>query len=155
MRRMRGISASLLLWLLPLSALPQSSIPKDLEGWQSWVLQDKPFLRCPIFANTDGRQKEARVCALPGRLTLELAQSGGRFTQGWITYSEGWIPLPGNNDNWPSGVAVNGAPAAVVSRDGIPQIYVGTGTYNVTGQFLWTRRPESLAVRKDSRPSIS
>jgi hypothetical protein len=146
MRRMRGISASLLLWLLPLSALPQSFIPKDLEGWQSWVLQDKPFLRCPFFANTDGTQKENRVCALPGRLSLELTQSGGRFTQGWITYSEGWIPLPGNNDNWPAAVAVNGAPAAVVSRNGIPQIYASTGTYNVTGQFLWAHRPESLAA---------
>jgi hypothetical protein len=146
MRRMRGISASFLLWLLPLSALPQSFIPKDLEGWQSWVLQDKPFLQCPFFANTNGTQKENRVCALPGRLSLELTQSGGRFTQSWITYSEGWIPLPGNNDNWPAAVAVNGAPAAVVSRDGIPQIYAGTGTYNLTGQFLWTHRPESLAV---------
>ena len=146
MRRMRGISASFLLWLLPLSALPQSFIPKDLEGWQSWVLQDKPFLRCPFFANTDGTQKENRVCALPGRLSLELTQSGGRFTQDWITYSEGWIPLPGNNDNWPAAVAVNGAPAAVVSRNGIPQIYMGTGNYNVTGQFLWVHRPESLAV---------
>jgi hypothetical protein len=146
MRRMTGFSASFLLWLLPLSALPQSFIPKDLEGWQSWVLQDKPFLRCPFFANTNGTLKENRVCALPGRLSLELTQSGGRFTQDWITYSEGWIPLPGNNDNWPAAVAVNGAPAAVVSRDGIPQIYVSTGTYNVTGQFLWAHRPESLAV---------
>ena len=143
---MRGISASLLLFLLPLSALPQAFVPKDLEGWQTWVLHDKPFLRCPFFANTNGTQKENRVCALPGRLSLELTQSGGRFTQGWITYSDGWVPLPGNNDNWPGGVAVNGAPAAVVSRDGIPQIYVGTGTYNVTGQFLWAGRPESLAV---------
>jgi len=146
MRTMRGISASFLLCLLPLSALPQSFIPKDLEGWQSWVLQDKPFLQCPFFANTNGTQKENRVCALPGRLSLELTQGGGRFTQGWITYSEGWIPLPGNNDNWPAAVAVNGAPAAVVSRNGIPQIYVGTGLYNLTGQFLWAHRPESLAV---------
>jgi hypothetical protein len=95
---MTGISASFLLWLLPLSALPQSFIPKDLEGWQSWVLQDEPFLQCPFFANTDGTHKENRVCALPGRLSLELTQSGGRFTQGWIAYSEGWIPVPGNND---------------------------------------------------------
>jgi hypothetical protein len=131
---MRGISASLLLWLLPLSALPQSFTPKDLEGWQSWVLQDKPFLRCPF---------------------LELTQSGGRFTQGWIIYSEGWIPLPGNNDNWPADVAVNGAPAAVVSRDGTPQFYVGTGAYNVMGHFcgpivesLWLCRikPDLLQV---------
>ena len=146
MGRLTGISALFLLWLLPSTALTQPFVPKELEGWQSWVLQDEPFLRCPFFANTDGSQKANRVCALPGRLDLELTQSGGRFTQGWITYSEGWIPLPGNNDNWPGGVALNGAPAAVVSRDGIPQIYVGTGSHKVTGQFLWAHRPESLAV---------
>jgi hypothetical protein len=86
MRRTTGISASILLCLLPLSALPQSFVPKDLDGWQAWVLHDKPFLRCPFFANTDGTHKENRVCALPGRLNLELTQTGGRFTQVWITY---------------------------------------------------------------------
>jgi len=146
MRRLRGISASLLLGLLPLSALAQSNIPKELQDWQSWVLQDKPFLRCPWLANTSGAQQENRVCAVPGRLTLELTLSGGRFAQSWQTYAEGWVPLPGNLDNWPVGVSVNGAPAAVVSRDGLPQIYVGTGVFNLTGQFLWARRPESLAV---------
>ena len=146
MRRLRGISASLLLWLLPLSALPQSFIPKDLEGWQSWVLQDRPFLRCPFFANTDGTLKENRVCALPGRLTLELTQSGGRFAQSWLTFSEGWVPLPGNLDNWPADVSVNGAPGAVVSREGIPQLYAAAGTLNVVGQFRWAHRPESLAI---------
>ena len=146
MRRLRGISASLLLWLLPLSALPQSFIPKDLEGWQSWVLQDRPFLRCPFFANTDGTLKENRVCALPGRLTLELTQSGGRFAQSWLTFSEGWIPLPGNLDNWPAEVSVNGVPGAVVARGGIPQLYAAAGTLNVVGQFHWAHRPESLAI---------
>ncbi len=146
MRRLRGISASLLLWLLPLSALPQSFIPKDLEGWQSWVLQDRPFLRCPFFANTDGTLKENRVCALPGRLTLELTQSGGRFAQSWLTFSEGWIPLPGNLDNWPAEVSVNGVPGAVVARGGIPQLYAAAGTLNVVVQFHWAHRPESLAI---------
>ena len=146
MRRLRGISASLLLGLLPLSALPQSYIPKDLEGWQAWVLQDRPFLRCPFFANTDGALKENRICALPGRLTLELTQSGGHFAQSWLTFSEGWIPLPGNLDNWPAEVSVNGVPGAVVSRDGIPQLYAAAGTINVVGQFHWAHRPESLAI---------
>jgi|HubBroStandDraft_1064217.scaffolds.fasta_scaffold00560_26 hypothetical protein len=146
MRRLRGISASLLLWSLPLSALPQSFIPKDLEGWQAWVLQDRPYLRCPFFANTDGAQKENRVCALPGRLTLELTQSGGRFAQSWLILAEGWVPLPGNLDNWPAEVSVNGALGAVVSREGIPQLYAAAGTVNVIGQFHWAHLPESLAV---------
>ena len=146
MRRLRGISASLFLWLLPLSALPQSFIPKDLEGWQAWVLQDRPYLRCPFFANTDGVQKENRVCALPGRLTLELTQGGGRFAQSWLIFAEGWVPLPGNLDNWPAEVSVNGAPGAVVSRGGIPQLYAAAGPLNVVGQFHWAHLPESLAV---------
>jgi hypothetical protein len=146
MQRLGGISAWLFLWLLPLSALPQSFIPKDLEGWQSWVLQDRPFLRCPFFANTDGTLKENRVCALPGRLTVELAQSGGHFSQSWLIFSEGWVPLPGNLDNWPTEVSMNGSPGAVVSRDGIPQLYAAAGTVNVAGQFHWAHRPESLAV---------
>ena len=146
MRRLRGIYALLLLGLAPLGVFSQTYVPKDLEGWQSWVLQDKPFLRCPFFANTAGTDKDSRLCALPGRLTLELTQSGGRFAQSWQTFTDGWIPLPGNFDNWPSSVAVNNTPAAVVSRDGIAQIYVGAGTFNVTGRFTWSRRPESLAV---------
>ena len=146
MRRLRGIYALLLLGLAPLSAFSQAYVPKDLEGWQSWVLQDKPFLRCPFFANTAGTDKDNRLCALPGRLTLDLTPSGGRFAQSWQTFADGWIPLPGNLDNWPSSVAVNNTPAAVVSRDGIAQVYAGAGTFNVTGQFTWARRPESLAV---------
>jgi hypothetical protein len=146
MRRLREISASLLLWLLPLSALPQSFIPKDLEGWQSWVLQDRSFLRCPFFANTDGALKENHVCALPGRLTLELTETGGRFAQSWLTFSEGWVPLPGNLDNWPAEVSVNGAPGAVVSREDIPQLYAAAGILNVVGQFHWAHRPESLPI---------
>ena len=67
MRRLRGIYALLLLGLAPLSAFSQAYVPKDLEGWQSWVLQDKPFLRCPFFANTAGTDKDNRLCALPGR----------------------------------------------------------------------------------------
>jgi hypothetical protein len=150
MRRLRRISGSFLLCLLPLMALSQSFIPKDLEGWQSWVLQDKPFLRCPFFANTDGTQKENRMCALPERLSLELTQTGGRFTEDWVTYSEGWVPLPGNNDNWPAAVAVNGTPVAVVSRDGIPQIYVGTETTMSQANFFGPIA-QSLGLRRTKR----
>ncbi len=146
MGRIIRIAAPFLLGLLPVCALPQSFVPKELDGWQSWVLYDTPFLRCPFFANTDGAGKEKRVCTMPGRLGLELTQGGGRFTQDWTTYSEGWLLLPGNAENWPVEVTMNGAPAAVVSRDGVPQIFVGSGTYSIGGQFRWTHRPESLAV---------
>jgi hypothetical protein len=125
---------------------PQLPIPRELEGWQSWVQYGQEFRRCPYFANTDGSRESNRICAWPGRLNLEFNQGGGRFTQTWVSYSEAWIPLPGNVEHWPSAATVNGAAAAVVARDGIPQIRVQEGTYTLAGRFTWTKRPESLPV---------
>jgi hypothetical protein len=127
-------------------ALAQSQIPKEIEGWQAWVLEGQEFRRCPFFANTNGSTVRNRICAWPGRLNLDLNQSGGRFTQTWVSYTEGWVPLPGDQEYWPSSVTVNGAPAAVVSREGIPQIRVSEGTFTLAGSFAWSKRPESLPV---------
>src|SRR5277367_4112725 len=127
-------------------AQAQTAIPKELEGWQSWVQHGEEFRRCPFFAGTDGSDVSYRNCAWPGRLNLDLRAGGGRFTQTWVSYAETWLPLPGNLEYWPSAVTVNGAPAAVVARDGIPQILVQAGTWSVAGNFAWTKQPESLPI---------
>jgi hypothetical protein len=124
----------------------ESPIPKELEGWQNWVQDGQEFRHCPFLASTDGSSKSNRICAWPGRLTLELNQRGGRFTQTWENYSEGWVPLPGNLEYWPSVVTVNGVVATVVARDGIPQIRASEGTFTIAGSFAWAKRPESLPI---------
>jgi hypothetical protein len=127
-------------------AQAQTQIPKELDAWQAWVEDGQEFRRCPFFANTDGSGESNRVCAWPGRLNLELNQSGGHFTQSWLNYAEGWVPLPGNLEHWPSAVTVNGVAAPVVARDGIPQIRASEGSVAVAGSFSWVKRPESLAI---------
>jgi hypothetical protein len=127
-------------------AQAQSPIPKELEGWQNWVQDGQEFRHCPFLANTDGSSESNRICAWPGRLTLELNQRGGRFTQTWENYSEGWVPLPGNLEYWPSAVTANGVVAAVVARDGIPHIRASEGTFTIAGTFAWSKRPESLPI---------
>jgi hypothetical protein len=62
-------------------ALAQSQIPKEIEGWQAWVLEGQEFRRCPFFANTNGSTVRNRICAWPGRLNLDLNQSGVRFPE--------------------------------------------------------------------------
>lgn len=126
--------------------IPQTAVPKELEGWLSWVQYGQEFRRCPHFANTDGSRASYRVCAWPGRLNLEIIPGGGRFAQTWVGYSDAWIPLPGSVEHWPTAVTVNGTAAAVVARDGIPQIRITDGTYTIAGRFTWTKRPESLPV---------
>jgi hypothetical protein len=127
-------------------AQAQSPIPKELEDWQAWVQDGHEFRHCPFFANSDGGSERKRVCAWPGRLSVELNQNGGRFTQTWVSYVEGWVPLPGSLEYWPTAVTVNGVVAAVAAHDGIPQIRVSEGTFAIAGSFAWERRPESLPV---------
>jgi hypothetical protein len=118
--------------------VPQLPVPRELEGWQSWVQYGQEFRRCPYFANTDGSRESNRICAWPGRLNLEFNQGGGRFTQTWVSYSEAWIPLPGNVEHWPSAATVNGAAAlglaeetgqlaAGLSADEVVTLHAGAG----------------------------
>jgi hypothetical protein len=146
MRIMAWMQTAVLALLCSAVAQAQSPIPKELEGWQNWVLDGQAFRHCPFLANTDGSGEGNRICAWPARLTLELNQRGGRFTQTWESYSEGWVPLPGNLEYWPSAVTVNGVVAAVVARDGIPQIRASEGTFTIAGSFAWAKRPESLPI---------
>ena len=100
------IRAALLLCVGHAAALAQvpAPFPKELQGWELWVQNDQEFFHCPFFANTEGVAKSERVCAWPGRLDLDLEQSGGRFTQIWIAYTDAWLALPGDLEHWPSAV---------------------------------------------------
>ena len=140
---MRTLALALLCHTL---AQAETPIPKELEGWQPWVEYGQEFRRCPFLAGTDGSEEGNRICAWPGRLNLELNQGGGRFTQTWISYTDGWLSLPGNLEYWPSAVTVNGAAAAVVAVDGVPEIRVQAGTFLLAGSFTWSKQPESLPV---------
>ena len=144
--RMKRMIRLALLSLLPLLAHAQAPVPKDLDGWQAWVLDGQEFRRCPLFMNTDPNDVQARVCAWPARLTLDLTAGGGRFAQSWEVFHDSWVTLPGSTEHWPRNVTVNGKPAAVVAHDGAPQLRLGAGTYAIGGSFAWETRPESLPI---------
>ncbi|MCU7958946.1 MAG: hypothetical protein KZQ58_02905 [gamma proteobacterium symbiont of Bathyaustriella thionipta] len=130
------LSASL--FALPLQKL---DIPEPLLPWTGWVLQNHKDQACPMFYNSNRRQ-----CAWPAHLSLDLEQQGGHFSQQWQVYADSWIQLPGSEDRWPLAVKVNDAPAAVVSRGTRPFVRLQKGSYRISGQFLWRKLPEALAV---------
>ena len=128
------------------SAPAQDRIPAQLEGWRDWVLHGEAFRRCPFLGNSSGATAEERICAWPGRLALTVGEEGARFSESWVSHTPGWIPLPGDDEHWPREVRLNGAPAAVVNRSGVPSVRVGDGTLALAGRFEWSRRPETLKV---------
>lgn len=130
-------------------ALAQDAeIPRALEDWRGWVLAGDDARRCPWLASAGATLggAESRVCAWPGRLTLDLGATGGRFEQRWRVFADAWVPLPGSADPWPAEVTVDGRPAAIVARDGVPYARLAAGEYTLAGRFGWAQRPESLAV---------
>ncbi|MGQ9659491.1 MAG: hypothetical protein ACUVQI_06340 [Thermochromatium sp.] len=75
------------------------AIPKSLEPWVPWVLEQGPNGRdlraCPLDA-----RGVTRLCAWPGLLQLELDARGGRFEQVWELAAEDWIRLPPSRRGW-------------------------------------------------------
>ena len=68
---LRSWLALLLSLASPLAATPP--VPEPLKPWVPWVLAKHPELACPLL---DGE----RLCAWPGRLTLDLDDHGGSFS---------------------------------------------------------------------------
>ena len=151
-----------LVWLLLLSTLFFTSfsqakpltpeqVPEPLKPWISWVLQDNPELACPFLYNS----YEQKRCSWPTQLSLDLTRAKGIFSINWKVYKDSWVNLPGDNKHWPLNVTVNGKPALVMDRNGIPSIKLAAGLdhlakYQIKGEFLWDVIPDNITIPDDT-----
>ena len=122
--------------------LPPRDVPDPLKSWVPWVLHGDETFGCPHAAH-DG---DARHCAWPGALQLKVSRSGATFTQDWQAYRSTWVSLPGEAKQWPQQVLVDGKPAAVLQKDEGPAVQLEAGSHRISGQFMWEKLPESLAL---------
>ena len=125
---------------------PENAIPRALEDWQGWALKDQEFRRCPFLAGADASSEASHRCAWPERLQLSVDARGGRFAQRWQVYSDSWVALPGDLEHWPQTVDLDGRPAPLVSREGIPSVRLTPGSYALSGTWSWDVRPEMLSI---------
>jgi hypothetical protein len=131
-------------WAAPLP--DTESIPQELQQWESWVLYGKEDRFCPTSYDSGDQYR----CIWPSRLTLNLDQKGGQFTQGWMVFKKGRVPLPGGPDMWPQGVTVDGEAAPVLGKMNSPSVFVTKGRHSVDGRFVWDRMPEMIQVPEAS-----
>ncbi|WP_386067128.1 hypothetical protein ACFJIW_21920 [Tahibacter sp. UC22_41] len=138
------------LFLLPAAVQAQAPavdpIPAVLRDWRGWVLKDQEFRGCPLLAGTAAEDADDFVCAWPGRLALDADAGGLRFVQQWRVDAVSWIALPGDPQDWPQDVTVNGQAAPVLAREDVPQLRLGPGVHRIEGRIPWVRRPQQLRV---------
>ena len=122
------------------------TIPPVLKEWRGWVLKDLEYRACPFIANKAPDAADDFICAWPGRLNLASRGDGAAFTIHWRVETAGWVPLPGDAENWPQQVTVNAQRATVLARDEAPQLWLQPGSYEIAGRIPWSEQPQSLKV---------
>lgn len=123
-------------------ALPVAAVPEPLQPWIGWALHGQTQRTCPP-AHDDA---DARLCAWPAQIALDLDEQGGRFSLRTRLFAPGWQALPGDGAQWPQSVTVNGRDAPVLAREATPALWLEAGEHRIEGRFEWTRLPESLRV---------
>lgn len=155
-------AATAALWLMLLSptALAQqqnTQIPEALKPWQDWVLAEHPTHSCPWLASPETQQKQQ--CLWSESLVLETNPQAGRFVYQLQLFADGWVSLPGDVRSWPQQVEAtrlqqnpdgDKSEMALRDQDGIPQLYLSAGRWQVQGEFRWPQMPPRLSVPEQS-----
>jgi hypothetical protein len=122
-----------------LTPMNVTRVPPELRPWLPWVLDELGDRICPIVNGST-------VCAWPGRLRLDLGDSGGRFHMKVVVDRETFVALPGAKNRWPLDVRTQNGPAVVLERNGVPSIKLAMGSHDIDGRFQWARLPETLTI---------
>jgi hypothetical protein len=131
-------------------AAAQIEVPEPLEPWRDWVLYGEEYRACPVLGGSPPGRAESHICAWPERLVLDVAADAAAFSQAWTLYADAWVPLPGDGELWPSDVAVDGTPEAVVLRAGRPTVRLVAGRHTLAGRLTWTTRPAAIPVPNET-----
>lgn len=119
--------------------ISQRDVPPALAPWVPWVLDEAKDHACTVAEGN-------AVCLWPGRLRLVLARGGGSFQQDLHADRAIEAPLPGDEQHWPQGVTLDGAPAPVFERENVPTVRIPAGSHVLAGRFQWRALPDSLSV---------
>ncbi|MDZ7923336.1 MAG: hypothetical protein U5M23_04605 [Marinagarivorans sp.] len=123
---------------------PTTDIPAALSQWIPWIKSQHPELAC-----TPNPAFNARFCAWPSVLTLNVDDRGGQFEQRWQVQRDSMITLMGDQNYWPRHVTVNGQSAEVISSaSNTPQLHLSAGDYVIKGELAWAAMPQRLALDK-------
>ncbi len=134
-----------------IQSIDDEAVPPSLRRWKKWLQVGQEHLTCPMMDGGSFGSKADHFCAWPQDLSLNIDQKSGGFFVIWQVLNDSWIPMPGNQNEWPVSVLVNGKPMptgeiAVSSSYRQPGLWLKPGRYQVEGEFLWDKQPGNFTV---------
>ena len=149
LRQLFTMVVSVLLLSTSLEAASRS-IPDALDSWIPWVIEGSEEQLCPFISRSKYERADNHICAWSGPIRFDVRGQSARFSQRWRVLSEIDLPLPGDGESWPQNVTVDGELATVIDKRGTPTLHLKRGDYQVSGEFLWQRLPETVQIPKQT-----
>jgi hypothetical protein len=126
--------------------LARRDVPAPLAPWVDWVLRGSEDALCALVQD----RADMRLCTFPARVELDLGDLSGRFRAEIRLARAEYTPLPGDATLWPQDVEVDGKPAVVIGRNGVPSVWLEAGRHVATGSFAWSALPEGIVVPQET-----
>ena len=130
----------------PVKNTTEQDVPQALAPWLPWVMSGNETYTCPFINRSDFSKQQNHVCAWPSKLNLAVKNTSATFTQSWHVLAKSVVTLPGSAENWPLLVKANQKSIPVIMHAGRPAIELEKGQYNISGNFIWPKIPESISI---------
>lgn len=136
--RTRGIGRGLL-GAIALSVAGWSSatpaVPPDLKGWEGWVLEGEGARQCALKNGATGQALGDYVCMTTTDLVLSPNGAGIAFSVRLKADGPTTVPLPGQEQQWPRDIRINGQPAVMRRQGNQWFVVVPTGEHLLQGRW--------------------
>ena len=122
-----------------LQAIDTHQIPKSLQDWTAWVLDDIKDKNCPINFS-----KDEHICSYPTHINVYLQHNSLTFKMKVTAFKDRQkINLPHAYQNWVKDVRVDGEKVAVLGSANA-MVFLEKGDHTIEGNFLWKKIPKYL-----------
>jgi hypothetical protein len=137
--------------LMALSLSAFAATPNNLEAWSDWVLHDVPEHNCPQL-------EKNYLCQWTQGLDISINKNHLVWQQKWQIYAKTWVTLLGDSKYFPQNVQLerleqdfNHKQAALIMLRGTrPSVLLEPGTYILSGELNWQRRPEFIRIAEET-----
>ena len=140
---MRTLLLFFALLISQISFAKDYTIPAPLEQWEQWVIEKHDEIKCPIG-------KIDYQCTWPGLLRIDVQDDFIGVSQSWdVSKKNVWVPLLGNNDQWPVRVLLNGDDAPITENNKMPGVFIkNTGKHHIITTYLNNSEIDSINIPK-------
>jgi len=124
-----------------LYAIESNELPKNLQDWTAWVLDNEKEKDCPI-----NYASNTKICSYPTQIAVDVKENSLTFKMMVAVFkNQQEVKLPSAYQNWVKDVLVDGKKVAVLGASEA-KVFLDEGEHLIEGTFSWKEAPKYLQL---------